>query len=142
MKLESKFKELLNRLISKDTYNVSPTAIIKSKVLLNKSEGKSISEISNEVGISKRMVSYYIKDYLKCNSYTEQLTFIHKKRKYKTSELEPFKTNIKEEFKINRPKTYKDATNIINKLFNLNLSESAVRRFLIKNKIKLKKKRK
>ena len=98
MKLESKFKELLNRLISKDTYNVSPTAIIKSKVLLNKSEGKSISEISNEVGISKRMVSYYIKDYLKCNSYTEQLTLIHKKRKYKTSELEPFKTNIKEEF--------------------------------------------
>ena len=53
-------KVLLNNITLKQTYSASPRAKKKAKVILLKSEGKSIKEIMKETKLCKRTIISYI----------------------------------------------------------------------------------
>lgn len=130
--------DLLNRVILKKNYKSSPRAKRKAKVILLKSEGKSIKEITDETKLSKRTIISYVKEYSNPNKNIGGMRFIHKNQ-YKKSSLNIIDSELENpiimEFSHNTPISYKEATQRIKKLFNISLSESAVRRFLRNHKI-------
>ena len=134
-------KVLLNNITLEQTYSASPKAKIKAKVILLKSEGNSIKEIMKETKLSKRTIVSYISDYNNPNKNIGGLRFIHKKN-YKISVLEKIHATLLEEFKLHPPISYKEASERINKLFNIIISESATRAYLNKNSIYTKRSKK
>lgn len=134
IKLNFKQKNKLEYIISNNNYNVRPKAKVKAKVILLKAEGKSINEIIKETKVSKRTIINYVKEYNNYNNDIDRMLFFHKNN-YKCSYLNTIKPSLLEEFKNNPPITYKEATLRIKQLYTINISESAVRRYLNKHYI-------
>lgn len=139
--LDNNRKVLLNNITLKQTYSASTRAKKKAKVILLKSEGKSIREIMKETKLSKRTIISYIKEYNNPDRCIGGMRFIHK-NKYKVSSLQRIGEPLLEEFKINPPISYKEASTRITKLFNIAISESATRAYLNKHKIYTKRSKK
>lgn len=138
IKLDHNRKDLLKKIILKQTYSASNNAKKKAKVILLKSEGKKIKEIMKETKLCKRTIINYVQEYNNPNPSIGGMRFIHK-NKYKTSSLKITNENgdniLLEEFKKNPPLSYKEASERIKKLFNITASESATRDYLNKHKI-------
>ena len=139
--LDRKYKDLLTTITLKKTYSASARAKKKAKVILLKSEGKSIKEIMKETKLSKRTIISYIKEYNNPDRCIGGMRFIHK-NKYKVSSLQRIGEPLLEEFKIHPPISYKEASTRITKLFNVSISESATRAYLNKHKIYTKRSKK
>lgn len=101
-----------------------------ANIILLRHKGKKISEIVTETGMSKGTVIKYLKNYQDDANKT-----IHRLPAYKISILDDIKEPLINEFKKNPFSTYKEATQRINIIYNINLSESAVRRYLNKYNI-------
>lgn len=104
----------------------------KAEVILMRANNMSIQEIINKTGCSKRTIINYINMYLNCDE-NEFRHFILKKN-YR-SKLYEHKQKITSLFKDNPPKTYKEATNIIQNKYDIRISETQVRMFLNKCRI-------
>lgn len=100
----------------------SQTIKRKVKTILLRSQGKSISFIMNETNLSKRTIINYTNQYLKNPRF-----FV--KTNYKKSELSKHQEIINE-FRERPPKTYKEATERIEKMFGISRSVTQVRKFL------------
>lgn len=134
-------KVLLNNITLKQTYSASPRAKKKAKVILLKSEGKSIKEIMKETKLCKRTIISYIKEYNNPDRYIGGMRFIHK-NKYKVSSLQKIGNSLLEEFNLHPPLSYKEASGRIKRLFNITISESATRAYLNKHDIYTKRSKK
>jgi len=138
IKLERERTRTLNNITLEQNYSSSPREKKKAMVILLKSKGKTINEISKETKLCKRTIINYVNEYNNKNRLIGGLSFI-KKNKYKDSSLKIFnnanKNILLKEFKDNPPLSYKEASKRIKKLFNITISESATRVYLNKNKI-------
>lgn len=134
IKLNYKQKNQLEYIISDNNHNVRPRVKVKAKVIILKAAGKSINEIVKETNLSKRTVINYVKEYNSSNNDMDRMRFFHKNN-YKCSSLNIINHSLLKELKNNPPVTYKEATIHIKQLYNINLSESAVRRYLNKHNI-------
>lgn len=111
-------------------YNSSSRAKVKkAEVILLRNKNKTISDIINKTGLSKRTIINYQNNWIK-----DKLRFIYGSH-YKKSNLETYCDKLKIEFNERPPLTYKEATIRIKKLTGLKRSETQVRSFLKKNKI-------
>ena len=124
--LDDKSKRILGSIISNES--ISKRNRRKAEVILLKSKGDSNKTIHEKTGLCKRTIIYYITNYNK-----DEMRFIHK-NEYKKSILKQG-GKIEEEFQNNPPSSYKEATERIEKLFDLHVSVSACRRYLNKHKI-------
>lgn len=133
-KVELKYLDKVIKNKNKD-YNERTIRRAKAIKMWNYGNGKPYNEIICETGFSRRTLQYLFKNVNEKNIF--EITY----KKYPKSKLCDAKNSnddyISEYFKEkeNRPKTYKDATKIIRREFHVSLSESAVRRYLQKNKI-------
>ena len=91
----------------------------------------------NETNLSKGTIIKYLEAYCK-----RDMNGIIGNVVYKVSELENIKSDLINEFKETPPYSYKEASERIKKLYNITTSESATRRYLIKNNIYTSRKRK
>lgn len=139
--LDQKRKNLLKQITSNSNYTSSVKAKKKATVILLKAKGKSIKDIMEETKLSKRTIINYVNEYNNPNKNIGGLRFIHKKN-YKISVLEKIHATLLEEFKLHPPISYKEASERINKLFNIIISESATRAYLNKNNIYTKRSKK
>ena len=145
IKLDNNRRDLLKKIILEQTYSASNKAKKKAKVILLKSEGKSIKEIIKETNLCKRTIINYVQEYNNMNCDVGGMRFIHK-NKYKSSSLKI--TNVDgdnillAEFKRKPPLSYKEAAERIKKIFNIAISESATRAYLNKHKIYTKRSKK
>lgn len=139
--LDQKRKNLLKQITSNSNYTSSVKAKKKATVILLKAKGKSIKDIMEETKLSKRTIINYVNEYNNPNKNIGGLRFIHKKN-YKISVLEKIHATLLEEFKLHPPISYKEASERINKLFNIIISESATRAYLNKNSIYTKRSKK
>lgn len=137
IKLDRERKARLERIISDKDFRSSTRAKKKATVVLLRSSGKSIKEIMNKTKLSKGTIITYIKIYLKDDMYG-----IHGKTIYKHSAFENVHSDLIKEFEKNPPYSYKEARDRIKRLYNITKSESATRRYLIKNGIYTPRKRK
>ena len=140
--LDSKNKKILKR-ITKAEYGIKPRAKKKATVILLKSEGKSIKEIQKETKLCKRTIISYIKDYNNPDKNVGKMRFIHKYA-YKVSSLEKVTNSdgenlVLNEFHESSPKSYREASERIHKMFGISISESATRVYLNKHEIYTKK---
>lgn len=124
LKLSIKERELLNRICNSSSS--SSKAKLKAKVILLRTEGKSISKIILKTKLSKRTVINYVNQYLEAPN---KALFIHSKGKVKQSELSGYPELI-DEFKEKPPLSYREATERIFKITGLKRSETQVRNFL------------
>lgn len=141
VKLDYTSKKQLNNVISKKNYSSSARAKKKAKVILLKSEGKSIKEIMKETKLCKRTIISYIKEYNNPDRYIGGMHFIHI-NKYKVSSLQKIENLLLEEFNLHSPLSYKEASGRIKRLFNITISESATRAYLNKHNIYTKRSKK
>lgn len=133
-KLSLKELEHLDKVIKNKNKDYNERTIRRAKAIKmwNYGNGKTYNEIINETGFSRRTLQYLFKN------VNEKNIFEINYKKYPKSKLCDAKNlNGKDiidyfEEKEDRPKTYKDATKIIRREFNVSISESAVRRYLIK----------
>ena len=143
--LDQKQKILLKRVTLKSNYSSSARAKKKAKVILLKSEGKSIKEIMKETKLCKRTIINYVKEFNDSNRDIDKMRFIHKNN-YKTSSLKIANKNgnniLLNEFKTNPPSSYKEASGRIKRLFNITISQSATRAYLNKHNIYTKRSKK
>lgn len=100
----------------------------KAKVILSKAKKKSIKEIQKETGLSKRTIISYTNDYIKYKKFFVQQYRYKRSRLYNNPDIIHY-------FKENIPKSYREASKIISKNFNINISPNATRLFLEKHKI-------
>ena len=144
VKLDHTRKKLLNNVISKKNHSSSARAKKKAKVILLKSEGKSIKDIMKETKLCKRTIISYVKQYNEPNR-DGGMRFIHK-NEYKSSSLiitnKDGENILLDEFKKNPPISYKEASERIKKIFNITISESATRAYLNKHDIYTKRSKK
>lgn len=144
VKLDYSSKKQLNNVISKKNYRSSARAKKKAKVILLKSEGKSIKEIMKETKLCKRTIISYVKQYNEPNR-DGGMRFIHKNEYKKSSLIITDKEGediLLDEFKKNPPISYKEASERIKRLFNITISESATRAYLNKHDIYTKRSKK
>lgn len=137
IKLDRKRKEKLEFISSEKNFRHNLKKKTKAKVVLLRSNGKSIKEIMNETNLSKGTIIKYLEAYCK-----RDMNGIIGNVAYKVSELENIKSDLINEFKETPPYSYKEASERIKKLYNITKSESATRRYLIKNNIYTSRKRK
>lgn len=137
VELDSKRIALLKEIINAK-YGVSLRAKRKAKVILLKSEGKSIKEISKNTNLCKRTIISYINEYTNPDRNIGGMRFIHR-NDYKKSLLK--NVELSDIFKTKIPSTYKEATEIIKEKYDITISESATRRYLNKIGIYTKKSR-
>ncbi len=137
IKLDRKRKEKLEFISSEKNFHHNLKKKTKAKVVLLRSNGKSIKEIMNETNLSKGTIIKYLEAYCK-----RDMNGIIGNVVYKVSELENIKSDLINEFKESPPYSYKEASERIKKLYNITKSESATRRYLIKNNIYTSRKRK
>ncbi len=137
IKLDRKRKEKLEFISSEKNFRHNLKKKTKAKVVLLRSNGKSIKEIMNETNLSKGTIIKYLEAYCK-----RDMNGIIGNVVYKVSELENIKSDLINEFKETPPYSYKEASERIKKLYNITKSESATRRYLIKNNIYTSRKRK
>ena len=137
IKLDRKRKEKLEFISSEKNFRHNLKKKTKAKVVLLRSNGKSIKEIMNETNLSKGTIIKYLEAYCK-----RDMNCIIGNVVYKVSELENIKSDLINEFKETPPYSYKEASERIKKLYNITKSESATRRYLIKNNIYTSRKRK
>lgn len=137
IKLDRKRKEKLEFISSEKNFRHNLKKKTKAKVVLLRSNGKSIKEIMNETNLSKGTIIKYLEAYCK-----RDMNGIIGNVVYKVSELENIKSDLINEFKETPPYSYKEASERIKKLYNITKSESATRRYLIKNNICTSRKRK
>lgn len=137
VELDSKRIALLKKIINAK-YGVSLRAKRKAKVILLKSEGKSIKEISKNTNLCKRTIISYINEYTNPDRNIGGMRFIHR-NDYKKSLLK--NVELSDIFKTKTPSTYKEATEIIKEKYDITISESATRRYLNKIGIYTKKSR-
>lgn len=137
IKLDRKRKEKLEFISSEKNFRHNLKKKTKAKVVLLRSNGKSIKEIMNETNLSKGTIIKYLEAYCK-----RDMNGIIGNVVYKVSELENIKSDLINEFKESPPYSYKEASERIKKLYNITKSESATRRYLIKNNIYTSRKRK
>lgn len=109
-------------------------------VLLRILEDCTYKNISDETGLSKRTIIYYLYDFMDCKTIG---AYIHKQNNHRKSSLDKIikVDEIKKIFEETKPKSNKDAMKIINATYCINISESTARRFLIRNNIHIKLKR-
>ena len=135
-KLKYQQKDKLQRLINPEyKLNVSERAKRKAKVILLRAQEKSIKEIINETGLCKRTIISYVKEYSNPDLTIGGMRFIHK-NDYKISSLKGVQ-GLLDDFRITPPETYREAKDRIKKLYNITISESAVRAYLNKNENKI-----
>lgn len=137
IKLDRKRKEKLEFISSEKNFRHNLKKKTKAKVVLLRSNGKSIKEIMNETNLSKGTIIKYLEAYCK-----RDMNGIIGNVVYKVSELENIKSDLINEFKETPPYSYKEASERIKKLYNITKSESATRRYLIKNNIYTSRKKK
>lgn len=137
VELDSNRIALLKKIINAK-YGVSLRAKRKAKVILLKSEGKSIKEISKNTNLCKRTIIIYINEYTNPDRNIGGMRFIHR-NDYKKSLLKD--VELSDIFKTKIPSTYKEATEIIKEKYDITISESATRRYLNKIGIYTKKSR-
>ena len=125
IKLSAKEREYLTKVLEYERN--SETTKRKVKVILLRNQGKSIPFIINETNLSKRTIINYTNQYLKNPRFFA-------KTNYKKSELSKHQEIINE-FRERPPKTYKEATERIEKLFGITRSVTQVRKFLNKKRI-------
>lgn len=129
IKLNNEQEKRLKNII--DTKSIKDSKIKKrAKVILLRNENKSVKEIMQTVGFSKGIVIKCLKTFLE-----KGVSGIYWPPKYKHSSLEKLKDKIQTEFKQNPFLTYKEASERIEHLYGIKISESATRRFFLKNKI-------
>lgn len=137
IKLDSNRMDLLKRITNPD-YDINPRAKKKAKVILLRYEGKRIKDIQQETKLCKRTIISYIKEYNNLDVRIGGMRFIHK-NEYKTSSLNIKDINgdyvVLKELRENPPHSYREASERINNLFNITISESATRSFLNKHRI-------
>ena len=124
LKLSIKERELLNMICNSSSS--SSKAKLKAKVILLRTEGKSISEIILKTKLSKRTVINYVNQYIEASN---KAFFIHSKGKVNQSELSSY-PKLVEEFREKPPLTYKEATERVFKITGLKRSETQVINFL------------
>ena len=132
IKLDEKRVKMLKR-ISNPDYNLNQRVAKKAQVILLAHKGKRIKEIMKETNLNKRTIINYTNEYINPDPNIGGMHFIHR-NDYKKSSLKDVK-GLLEEFKNKSPESYKEATQRIKKLYNISISESAVRRFLNKKDI-------
>ena len=125
IKLSAKEREYLTKVL--EYKRNSETTKRKVKVILLRNQGKSIPFIINETNLSKRTIINYTNQYLKNPRFFT-------KTNYKKSELSKHQKIINE-IRERPPKTYKEATERIEKLFGITRSVTQVRKFLNKKRI-------
>lgn len=125
------------KLLDENNKLASNRAKLMAKVILLKSDGKSMKFIKEKTGLSKRTIEYCIASYLMGTYSFYQ--FIQKNDKTRKSELSK-NNDILEYFKENNPTSYKEARETIITKFRIEKNISTVRRWLIKNGIKPSKK--
>lgn len=112
----------------------------KAKVLLLRANGKPIEYIAKETNLSERTINNYILEYIEYEKTPTSISRFIIKNNYKNSRLKDF-YNTKQCFISNPPKSYREAADISKKELGITISESTIRRYFIKNKIKLNKKK-
>lgn len=127
--LDDKNKQILDNIIKLSKNNSK--ARLKAKVILLKSQGKSIGYIINETKLSKRTIINYTNQYINSKN---KLMFLHYKGNLRCSELSQHK-EIYNEFLKNPPLTYKEATQRIEDLTGIKRSQTQVRNYLNKHNI-------
>lgn len=134
IKLDAKQIRILNN-IPKDI-TISKRVKTKVKVILLRNEGKSIKEIMAETHLCKRTIISYIIDFKNPDPRIGGYRFIHKNN-YKQSSLNINDDNgdnlIIKEFKMSEPKSYKAFATRLKELYDISISESAIRRYLNKH---------
>lgn len=134
IKLNSEQEKRLKYILDEKSKKDSKTKK-RATVILLRNEGKSIKEIIQTVGFSKGIVIKCLKMFLE-----KGIAGVYCPPKYKRSNLENLKDEIKLEFKNNPFLTYAEASERIEHLYGIKISESAIRRYLLKNKITTSKK--
>ena len=107
----------------------------KAEVILLRSNNWSINDIIKKVGLSKRTVNNYIKDYVQHTKLSSNINLFIFSNNYKNSRLRDI-NKISEEFRENPPSSYKEAKIRAKNLFEIEISESTIRRYFIAKKIK------
>jgi transposase len=126
LKLDIKEKEKLTEFVDCDF--LSPAIKKKIRVILLRSEGKTIDYIVNNTMLSKRTIINYT------NKYLENNRFFHRKN-HKRSVLYTRKDEILKEFRKKPPKSYKEAATRIKELYGIERSATQVRYFLNRNDV-------
>lgn len=126
IKLTDSVKKYLEAIKLNEYSKFKPKSILKATVILLRHNKKSLSVIAKETGLSRRSVINYLSSYKKDGN-----KFIIGRGNYRKSALSK-ETKLFEEFENNPPQSYKEATERIKNIYNIALSESAVRRHLNK----------
>lgn len=105
IKLDRKRKEKLEFISSEKNFHHNLKKKTKAKVVLLRSNGKSIKEIMNETNLSKGTIIKYLEAYCK-----RDMNGIIGNVVYKVSELENIKSDLINEFKESPPYSYKEAS--------------------------------
>ena len=136
IRFDIKTKNILER-ISRNPYN-KKLYKNKANTLLMLANGHSVNEISKELKLSRRTIYYYID---MCDNRDNTISTLRSfifQNNYKRLRFSDCKT-LAEYCRENPPKSYKEAVAIAKNQFNITISESTVRRYFIRFKVKLKK---
>lgn len=123
--------KMINTILESESPTIKKKAKDKARVILLKSQGENINTIKKKTKLSKRTIINYCEQYI--NAKPKGM-FFHS-YKYNKSELNKFSEQIKNEFDLRPPLSYKDATIRIEKITGLKRSETQVRNYLNKNHI-------
>ncbi len=123
--LNDKYIDMLERILKSDC---SDKLKLKAKVILL-SQNKTIEQIINETKLSKRTIINYK------NKWNENpFSFLHKNN-YNRSKLYNYRNEIKQEFNKNIAQSYKEASERIKMMWNIQISSTQVRSFFNKNRL-------
>lgn len=138
IELDDKTKKQLSSTIN--NYSYKQLYKNKAKALLLRANGKNIEYIAKETSLSKRTINNYILEYVEHRKTSTSIGRFIFKNNYKHSRLIDI-NKIQPYFRSNPPKSYREAVDISKKELGITISESTIRRYFIKNKIKLDKNR-